>query len=142
MTSPHLFHLAFPVDDLKRAREFYVGALGCREGRSEDGCWVDFDFFGHQIVAHRVPRTGARGQNPVDGQNVPIPHFGLVLPWDALYELAERLTRMGVRLESGPYIRFPGLPGEQATFFCLDPAGNALEFKAFRRPDEVFAKQA
>jgi uncharacterized protein len=140
MTSLHPFHLAFPVDDLERAREFYVGVLGCREGRSSES-WVDFDFFGHQIVAHRVPRTQTRGQTPVDGHDVPVPHFGLVLPWDVFRELTERLQRLGVKPESGPYIRFPGLRGEQATLFCLDPAGNALEFKAFRNPEELFARQ-
>lgn len=135
------FHFAFPVDDLAAARRFYGDLLGCREGRSSED-WVDFDFFGHQIVAHRVAGlAGDRsGANAVDGHDVPVPHFGVVLPraeWD---RLAERLKSAGVRFEIAPGTRFKGEPGEQSTLFLRDPAGNALEFKAFADPGQLFAR--
>ena len=133
------FHLAFPVDDLAAARRFYGQLLGCPEGRSAEH-WVDFDFFGHQIVAHLAPdavRAGAT--NPVDGEEVPVPHFGAVLPMAEWRALADRLTASGVAFVIRPTVRFAGLPGEQATMFLLDPAGNALEFKAMADPTKLFA---
>lgn len=133
------FHLAFPVDDLDAARRFYGELLGCPEGRS-DTHWIDFDFFGHQIVAHLDPgaaKVGAR--NPVDGHDVPVPHFGVVLAWDDFGALRTRLEAAGVDWVIEPYVRFEGKPGEQATMFFHDPAGNALEFKAFRDPSQLFA---
>lgn len=134
------FHIAFPVDDLAKARAFYGDTLGCPEGRSSD-TWIDFDLFGHQIVAHLAPHNSPRIQNPVDGHDVPVPHFGVVLAWDDFHALAERIRGTGVKFEIEPYIRFKGLPGEQATMFFYDPAGNALEFKSFRDFGQLFAKQ-
>ena len=134
------FHLAFPVDDLAAARAFYGGVLGCPEGRSADE-WVDFDLYGHQIVAHLAPEAvGKRATNPVDGENVPVPHFGLVLAMDAWKALATRLESAGVEFVIPPTVRFAGEPGEQATMFFRDPAGNALEFKAMADPAKLFAK--
>lgn len=136
----NLFHLAFPVHDLAAARAFYGGVLGCREGRSSDA-WVDFDLYGHQIVAHlAADRASIAAHNPVDGDDVPVPHFGVILSMDGWRELAERLRRAGVRFVIEPHIRFPGQVGEQATMFFLDPSGNALEFKAFADPSRIFAK--
>jgi extradiol dioxygenase family protein len=134
------FHLAFPVDDLAAARRFYGGLLGCPEGRSAEH-WVDFDLQGHQIVAH-LARDAApkRGANEVDGEQVPVPHFGLVLAMNEWKALAERLEDAGVEFVVPPTIRFAGEPGEQATMFLLDPAGNALEFKAVADPSKLFAK--
>jgi extradiol dioxygenase family protein len=135
------FHLAFPVDDLAAARRFYGGLLGCPEGRSAEE-WVDFDLHGHQIVAHLAPHaTRARATNPVDGEDVPVPHFGIVLPMSAWKALASRLQQAGIDFVIEPTIRFEGQPGEQATMFFLDPAGNALEFKAMADPAKLFAKQ-
>jgi extradiol dioxygenase family protein len=135
------FHLAFPVDDLAAARRFYGELLGCPEGRSAEE-WIDFDLYGHQIVAHLAPEAvRARATNPVDGEHVPVPHFGIVLPMDAWKGLADRLQRAGVDFVIDPTIRFEGQPGEQATMFFLDPAGNALEFKAMANPENLFAKQ-
>ena len=133
------FHLAFPVDDLVAARRFYGEVLGCPEGRSADH-WVDFDLYGHQIVAHLVHARSERAANPVDGDDVPVPHFGVVLPWDAWHALAERLQAGGTAFVIEPYVRFRGATGEQATMFFHDPSGNALEFKAFRDPSQLFAK--
>lgn len=146
------FHLAFPVRDIEEARAFYVGLLGCQEGRS-DAHWVDFDFFGHQLVAHQKPGTSelqsieadpqasnSNLHNPVDGHDVPVPHFGVVLPWDTWQQLAERLRDANIPFVIEPYIRFEGQVGEQATMFFLDPSGNALEFKAFKDPSQLFAK--
>ena len=139
MTLPP-FHLAFPVDDLVAARAFYGGLLGCSEGRSADK-WVDFDLRGHQIVTHLAPgRVRQRTTNPVDGEDVPVPHFGLVLGMDEWKQLAARLESAGVNFIIPPTIRFEGQPGEQATMFLLDPAGNALEFKAMADPAKLFAK--
>ena len=134
------FHYAFPVDDLAAARRFYGELLGCPEGRSAEH-WVDFDLHGHQIVAHLSP-DGARRRvtNPVDGEDVPIPHFGLVLEMGQWKALAERLSQAGVEFVIPPTVRFEGQPGEQATMFLLDPAGNALEFKAMADPAKLFAK--
>ena len=134
------FHLAFPVDDLAAAREFYGRVLGCPEGRSSDQ-WIDFDLHGHQIVAHLAPEAARqRASNAVDGKDVPVPHFGLVLAMDAWTALAERLKAAGVAFVIPPTVRFAGQPGEQATMFLLDPAGNALEFKAMADPGNLFAR--
>jgi extradiol dioxygenase family protein len=134
------FHLAFPVDDLAAARRFYGELLGCPEGRSADH-WVDFDLGGHQIVAHLAPEAAPkRAANEVDGDNVPVPHFGLVLQMNEWKALAERLETAGVDFVIAPTIRFEGQPGEQATMFLLDPAGNALEFKAMADPAKLFAR--
>ena len=139
MTLPP-FHLAFPVDDLAQARRFYGELLGCPEGRSAER-WIDFDLHGHQIVAHLAPDAAPRrATNPVDGEHVPVPHFGLVLPMEEWKALAERLRAAGQAFIIEPTIRFEGQPGEQATMFLLDPAGNALEFKAITDPAKLFAK--
>ena len=135
------FHLAVPVGDLAEARRFYGGLLGCPEGRSAAE-WVDFDFFGHQLVAHLDHSGAARTpvHNAVDGKDVPVPHFGVVLEWNHWHELADRLRRAGVVFGIEPGIRFAGQVGEQATMFFQDPSGNALEFKTFRDPAQLFAK--
>ena len=135
----NLFHLAFPVSDLDAARDFYGNVLGCPEGRSSE-YWVDFDLFGHQIVAHLAAGSGTRSSNAVDSDEVPVPHFGIVLPMDDWKALAERLRTSGVKFVIEPKIRFEGQVGEQATMFFLDPSGNALEFKGFADLDQVFAK--
>ena len=133
------FHLAFPVRDLAAARVFYGGLLGCGEGRSSES-WIDFDFFGHQIVAHLAPgRGGDAAVNPVDGHGVPVPHFGVVLTLDDFHALAARLKAAGVAFEIEPYTRFDGTPGEQATMFFRDPSDNAIEIKAFAHLDHLFA---
>jgi len=136
------FHLAFPVHDIAAARAFYGGLLGCPEGRSAES-WVDFDLYGHQIVAHLAPERDGRAadaaHSPVDGHDVPVPHFGVVLGWEEWHALAGRLSEAGVRFGIAPHIRFPDQPGEQATMFFRDPSGNALEFKAFRDPARLFA---
>ena len=134
------FHFAFPVDDLAAARRFYGQLLGCREGRSSDR-WVDFDFHGHQIVAHLAPGAARpAAANPVDGEQVPVPHFGLVLAMAEWQALAARLQAAGAEFVIPPTVRFEGEPGEQATMFLLDPAGNALEFKAMADPAKLFAR--
>jgi len=134
------FHLAFPVHDLEAARAFYGGLLGCPEGRSSEE-WIDFDFFGHQIVAHLDPALEPRRHhNPVDGHDVPVPHFGAVLAMDEWERLADRLRGCGTAFVIEPTVRFRGLPGEQATMFFLDPSGNALELKAMADPAKLFAK--
>jgi hypothetical protein len=134
------FHLAFPVDDLAAARSFYGELLGCPEGRSADE-WVDFDLHGHQIVAHLAPEAvRARASNEVDGEHVPVPHFGIVLSMAEWKALAARLEGAGVDFVIPPTVRFEGQPGEQATMFFRDPAGNALEFKAMADPANLFAK--
>jgi hypothetical protein len=134
------FHLAFPVDDLAAARSFYGGVMGCAEGRSSDE-WVDFDFHGHQIVAHLAPgEAGDRASNYVDGHGVPVPHFGLVLEMADWEALAQRLRAAGCEFVIEPTVRFRGKPGEQATMFLRDPAGNALEFKAFADKGQLFAR--
>jgi len=133
------FHLAFPVDDLVAAEAFYHGVLGCPMGRRSDN-WIDFDLYGHQIVAHLAPeevRPAAR--NGVDGDAVPVRHFGCVLDWPQWEALAERLKTEKVPFLIEPRVRFAGQPGEQGIFFVCDPAGNALEFKSFRNPNQLFA---
>ena len=142
-TNPGLlspFHLAFPVHDLAAARRFYGELLGCPEGRSSEE-WIDFNFYGHQIVAHLAPgETGTAARNAVDGHGVPVRHFGIVLPMAEWEAMAGRLRAKGVRFLIEPYIRFKGQPGEQATMFFLDPSGNALEIKAFSDINKLFAK--
>ncbi len=134
------FHLAIPVRDLDKTRSFYRDVLGCAEGRSSD-LWVDFNFFGHQLVIHMSSEANTNLEsNAVDGHDVPIPHFGIVLTWEDWTNLSEDLTNQGIEFIIEPYIRFIGLPGEQATMFFLDPSGNALEFKAFQDIDELFAQ--
>lgn len=134
------FHLAFPVHDLAAARDFWGRIMGCPEGRSSDH-WIDFDFYGHQIVAHLSPEAAqANTSNPVDGHDVPVPHFGIVLTMEDWQALADRLTAAGVTFAIEPYIRFQGQPGEQATMFFYDPSGNAIEMKAFADLRKLFAK--
>lgn len=135
------FHLAIPVDDLAAARRFYGEVFGLAEGRSSSH-WVDFDFYGHQLVIHQHPQTAAQAQvhtNLVDGDAVPVPHFGVVLAWEQWEALAARLKSSGVRFAIEPHVRFRGQVGEQATMFLFDPCGNALEFKAFKDLGQLFA---
>ena len=139
MQSLSPFHLAIPIDDLAVNKAFYETVLGCQPGRSSDH-WADYDFFGHQLVLHHDPNHQAKAHhNEVDGKSVPVPHFGVVLPWKDFDDLATRLNEKGVDFVIAPYLRFEGLPGEQKTMFFYDPAGNALEFKAFRNLDQLFA---
>ncbi len=136
------FHLAIPVYDLAACCTFYGELLGCAEGRSS-AHWVDFNFFGHQLVIHQSPKTSTQIEahsNPVDGHDVPVPHFGVVLDWDDWHALAARLQAGGTQFVIEPYVRFAGQVGEQATLFFLDPCGNALEFKAFKDIGQLFAK--
>ncbi|MGF7151714.1 hypothetical protein FHS96_005382 [Sphingomonas zeicaulis] len=135
------FHLAFPVHDLDAARRFYGGLLGCAEGRSAES-WIDFNLFGHQIVAHLDPAASEKSahRNPVDGHDVPVPHFGVVLTMADWQALADHLTQAGTSFGIAPHIRFVGQPGEQATMFFTDPSGNALEFKAFADDAMLFAR--
>ena len=134
------FHVAIPVHNLDECRTFYREVLGCEEGRSSDH-WVDFNLFGHQLVIHYKPKSDeGLHANPVDGKQVPVPHYGVVLPWDSFTEFSEKLKSLGVAFVIEPYIRFKGQVGEQATMFFLDPAGNALEFKAFKDISQLFAK--
>lgn len=140
MSPMPLFHLAFPVRDIAEARSFYGDLLGCREGRSSDA-WVDFDFYGHQVVAHLAPQEcAAASTSDVDGDNVPVRHFGVILSVPVWQVLADKLTAAGTKFIIEPHIRFKGEVGEQATMFFLDPSGNALEFKAFADMSQVFAK--
>jgi extradiol dioxygenase family protein len=135
------FHLAFPVHDLEAARVFYGALLGCREGRAAEGQWIDFDFYGHQIVAHLAPEEcGGAIANEVDGKKVPVRHFGLLMNWSQWEVLAERLVEGGADFLIEPYVRFEGQAGEQGTFFVIDPSGNALEFKTFRNESQIFAR--
>ena len=133
------FHMAFPVTDLARTRAFYGGLLGLREGRSAPK-WIDYDFFGHQISAHLVRENPVAVTNEVDGDDVPVRHFGAVLPWADWEALHRRLATAGVAFRIAPHVRFRGEVGEQGTFFVLDPSGNALEFKSFRDPRKLFAR--
>ncbi len=134
------FHLAFPVHDLAEARAFYGGLLGCPEGRSSDQ-WIDFDFFGHQIVTHLAPgKSGDAAVNPVDGHGVPVPHFGVVLALAAFDRLADKMKAAGTTFDIEPYTRFKGEPGEQRTMFFRDPSGNAIEMKAFATLESLFAR--
>ena len=134
------FHLAFPVHDLDAARAFYRGVLGCGEGRSSDH-WIDFDLYGHQIVAHLDPKAQpVSASSAVDGHDVPVRHFGLVMEMGEWEALADKLKKAGIKFVIEPHIRFKGQVGEQATMFFLDPCGNAVEFKAFANPANLFAK--
>ena len=134
------FHVAVPVHNLDECRTFYRDVLGCEEGRNAEQ-WVDFNFFGHQFVIHYKPKSEEETHtNPVDGKNVPVPHYGVVLPWDTFQTFSKELIEKGIDFVIEPYIRFRGEPGEQATMFFLDPAGNALEFKAFKDIGQLFAK--
>ena len=132
------FHLAFPVDDLERTRAFYTKILGCTEGRSSDR-WIDFDMYGHQVVAHLVDELDQVATNAVDGDDVPSSHFGVILEMEQWNQLADYLVKLGIEFIIEPHIRFKGEPGEQATMFFLDPCGNAIEFKAFKSDDMIFA---
>lgn len=143
---PNPFHLAIQVRDISEARQFYGSLLGCCEGRSAD-TWVDFNLYGHQLVCHLNPALGKNSKiaalyNPVDGHGVPVPHFGVVLDMKEWQQLSDKLQSFNIKFIIEPYIRFQGLPGEQATLFFLDPSGNAIEFKAFKNIEqELFAKQ-
>lgn len=132
------FHLAFPVRDLASTREFYVGLLGCSVGRESER-WIDFDFFGHQITAHLAQDDEASATNPVDGDDVPVRHFGAILPWDRWESVASLLRERNVEFRIEPQIRFEGEVGEQATMFFDDPSGNAIELKSFKDPSQIFA---
>jgi hypothetical protein len=136
------FHIAIPVHNLSKCRDFYKQILGCEEGRSSDH-WVDFDLFGHQLVIHYKEKSIEKvdkNSNLVDGKDVPVPHFGVVLEWNTFQELSIRLKSKNVKFTIEPYIRFKGLPGEQATMFFKDPSGNALEFKSFKDFNQIFKK--
>lgn len=133
------FHIAIPVHDLETCRKFYGDVMGFNEGRS-DTQWIDYDMYGHQLVIHETGQKQEHNFNPVDDHAVPIPHYGVVLKWDDFDTLAERLKSLDIKFLIEPYIRFEGLPGEQATMFFLDPSGNALEFKAFKDLNQLFAK--
>lgn len=133
------FHLAIPVKDINETRTFYREIMGCAEGRSSDH-WVDFNFFGHQLVIHLSENAGVVAKNHVDGHGVPVPHFGVVLNMEDWQELADRLKTKGIQFEIEPYVRFKGEAGEQATMFFRDPSGNALEFKAFAELSMIFKK--
>ena len=134
------FHIAIPVHNLDECRTFYRNILNCEEGRSSDH-WVDFNLFGHQLVIHCKQKSEEKlHTSAVDGKNVPVPHYGVVLPWDTFREFAEDLKNKGIQFIIEPYVRFEGQVGEQATMFFLDPAGNALEFKAFKDMTQLFAK--
>ena len=133
------FHLAIPVNNLEQNRIFYKEVLGCFEGRSGDH-WVDFDFFGHQLVIHLDNTKKNINSSPVDGKNVPIPHFGVILEWEIFQEFAKKLKKRKIDFIIEPYLRFKGLTGEQFTMFFKDPAGNALEFKSFKNSNQIFAK--
>ena len=134
------FHLAIPVHDLEKSRDFYKNILGCDEGRSSDH-WVDFNLFGHQLVIHYKEKSTEKSKtNPVDGKDVPIPHFGVILEWNQFHNFSNQLIEKGITFIIDPYIRFKGLPGEQVTMFFKDPCGNALEFKSFKDFNQIFEK--
>ena len=134
------FHLAIPVNNLKKSRNFYKNILGCKEGRSSDN-WVDFNIFGHQLVIdYKEMKLKDTNTNPVDGKDVPIPHFGVVLEWNQFHSFSKKLKEKNIEFLIEPYIRFEGQPGEQATMFFKDPSGNALEFKSFKDLNKIFVK--
>ena len=140
MNNLYPFHLAIPVKEISTTRGFYRDILGCKEGRSSDN-WVDFDLFGHQLVIHFQESNNKNlHTNPVDGKDVPIPHFGVILEWENFKRFSSKLEKKGVEFIIKPYIRFEGEPGEQATMFFKDPSGNALEFKSFKDSSQIFAK--
>ncbi len=134
------FHLAIPVNNLEKSREFYKDILELKEGRSSSNLWVDFNFFGHQLVIHYVENKREFVTNPVDGKDVPVPHFGIILDWKDFHNFAELLIKKEITFIIEPYTRFKGLVGEQSTMFFKDPSGNALEFKSFKDPERLFAK--
>ena len=138
MKSLRPFHLAIPVDCLDKARNFYGSKLGFEEGRSDDH-WIDYNFFGHQLVCH-IGELNKRNNNEVDGKDVPIPHFGIILEWDDFDSFSSKLKTENINFIIEPYLRFSGLPGEQKTMFFKDPFGNALEFKSFKQDSEIFNK--
>ncbi|MDC0873306.1 VOC family protein [Gammaproteobacteria bacterium] len=135
----NLFHLAIPVSDLDRANDFYVNMLGCSKGRSSTK-WIDFNFYGHQLVCHEVKKSVNKNSNDVDGNNVPVPHFGIILGWDQFQKLSANLQSKNINFIIEPTIRFKGKVGEQAIMFLKDPSDNAIEFKSFRNNDEIFKK--
>ena len=134
------FHLAIPVSNIEKSRNFYTNTLGFKEGRSDKN-WVDYNFFGHQLVIHLdAKKNNNKNFNLVDGHDVPIPHFGVVLGWDEWLSFSDKIIKLKIKFVIKPYIRFKGKVGEQATMFFLDPSGNALEFKSFKNPDQLFKK--
>ena len=133
----NLFHLAIPVSDLDRANDFYVNMLGCSKGRSSTK-WIDFNFYGHQLVCHEVKKSVNKNSNDVDGNNIPVPHFGIILGWDQFQKLSANLQSKNINFIIEPTIRFKGKVGEQAIMFLKDPSDNAIEFKSFKNNDEVF----
>ena len=135
----NLFHLAIPVSDLDRANDFYVNILGCSKGRSSTK-WIDFNFYGHQLLCHEVKKSVNKNSNDVDGNNVPVPHFGIILGWDQFQNLSANLQSKNINFIIEPTIRFKGKVGEQAIMFLKDPSDNAIEFKSFRNNDEIFKK--
>ena len=135
----NLFHLAIPVSDLDRANDFYVNMLGCSKGRSSTK-WIDFNFYGHQLVCHEVKKSVNKNSNDVDGNNIPVPHFGIILAWDQFQKLSTNLQSKNINFIIEPTIRFKGKVGEQAIMFLKDPSNNAIEFKSFRNNDEIFKK--
>ncbi|MEM6515227.1 MAG: VOC family protein [Bacteroidota bacterium] len=140
MNQTYPFHIAIPVHNLDECRKFYREILGCEEGRSSEH-WVDFNLFGHQLVIHYKPKSNEDLHiNEVDGKSVPVPHYGVVLPWEVFNDFTEKLKSKNIKFVIEPYVRFEGQTGEQATMFFLDPAGNALEFKAFKNIEQLFAK--
>ena len=135
----NLFHLAIPVSDLDRANDFYMNILGCSKGRSSTK-WIDFNFYGHQLVCHEVKKSVNKNSNDVDGNNIPVPHFGIILGWDQFQNLSANLQSKNINFIIEPTIRFKGKVGEQAIMFLKDPSDNAIEFKSFRNNDEIFKK--
>ena len=135
----NLFHLAIPVSDLDRANDFYVNMLGCSKGRSSTK-WIDFNFYGHQLVCHEVKKSVNKNSNDVDGNKIPVPHFGIILGWDQFQKLSANLQSKNINFIIEPTIRFKGKVGEQAIMFLKDPSDNAIEFKSFRNNDEIFKK--
>jgi len=135
----NLFHLAIPVSDLDSANDFYMNILGCSKGRSSTK-WIDFNFYGHQLVCHEVKRSVNKNSNDVDGNNIPVPHFGIILDWDQFQKLSANLQSKNINFIIEPTIRFKGKVGEQAIMFLKDPSDNAIEFKSFRNNDEIFKK--
>ena len=133
----NLFHLAIPVSDLDRANDFYVNMLGCSKGRSSTK-WIDFNFYGHQLVCHEVKKSVNKNSNDVDGNNVPVPHFGIILDWDQFHKLSADLQLKNINFIIEPTIRFKGKVGEQAIMFLHDPSGNAIEFKSFKNEEDIF----
>ena len=133
----NLFHLAIPVSDLDTANDFYINVLGCSKGRSSSK-WIDFNFYGHQLVCHEVKKSVNKDSNDVDGNNIPVPHFGIILDWDQFHKLSADLQSKNINFIIEPTIRFKGKVGEQAIMFLHDPSGNAIEFKSFKNEEDIF----